>query len=76
MHYGEGSPQHVRAARSLIAALNSTLHFGGQLRWDADLCLVRLTDTGITYGVVFHADHDNQDHGADGPEPGTWSLHS
>jgi len=74
-HYGDGSPEHVAALKSLAHVYGQMLRLGGRIMRDGredELCL--LGASFLTYGVVFfpkRLDGDQRD-----PLLGEWSVHS
>ena len=75
LEYGDGSPEHVEALKSLVNAYGHILRLGGRIMRDGredELCL--LGASFITYGVIFfpkRLDGDQRD-----PLLGEWSIHS
>jgi hypothetical protein len=74
-HYGDGSPEHLAALKSLVTVYGHILRLGGRIMRDGredELCLLGVSF--LTYGVVFfpkRLDGDKRD-----PLLGEWSVHS
>lgn len=77
-HFGETSPEYVKAAVSLAQVLTTiyTMGFNMEARVykDGDLSLY-VREGGFGYGIIWFRDR-NYDAQLSVPQPGAWSVHS
>jgi hypothetical protein len=80
LQYGDGSPEHVEALKSLAHAYGSMLRLGGRIMMEGrpdELCLLGVTDIApsvpFTYGVDFLPKRHGEQRD---PLLGEWYVHS
>jgi hypothetical protein len=71
-HYGDGSPEHVEALKSLVTVFGHIFRLGGRITKEDELSL--LGNSFIVYGVIFFPKRLSGDQWD--PLRGEWSVHS